>query len=122
MNLDVEPTHPDGLWADLRQLCEDAGWEISRLQLEWRKEQRAQAQRRESQAMRDIPREIPRDIPERRPEDIRVQRPQGQRLEGAGMREAPEPLPEDTRAQGGPARGLEDMGSIADQAFGENEL
>lgn len=95
LNIDVEPTHPDGLWADLRQLCEDAGWEKSRLQLAWAKTQRALEQRLEARE---------------------------QRLEGTVMREAQEPRPGDSTVRGGQRPGIEDMGSIADQAFGEADL
>jgi len=82
------PVHPDGLWDDLRQRCEDAGWELSRLQLAGTKARRAQ----------------------------------GQRLEGTGMREAQKQRPEDARAVGSHGQGLEDVGSIADQDFGEVDL
>lgn len=88
LNPDTVPAHPDGLWADLRQLCEDAGWELSRLQLA----------------------------------EVKAQRAQGQRLEGTGMREAQERVPEDARAPRASGQGLKDMGSIADQAFGEADL
>jgi hypothetical protein len=44
----IEAAHPDGLWADLRQLCEDAGWELARLQLIWSRAERTQSPRTEA--------------------------------------------------------------------------
>jgi hypothetical protein len=100
-NLDIEPAHSDGLWADLRQLCEDASWDLSRLQLAWAKAQRSQGQRGEEAQ------------PWRASEPVR---------EAPGAQAAQGPRREDLGVRAAPRQSLDDMDNIADQAFGEADL
>jgi hypothetical protein len=65
LNPEIEAAHPDGLWADLRQLCEEAGWELSRLQLIWAKAERAQGPRVEAVQPWRSPESIGEDTGER---------------------------------------------------------
>jgi hypothetical protein len=97
----MEPVHPDGLWTDLGQLCEQAGWELSRLQLAWTRVRKVQEPRREEIGVRTI---------------------QQPRREDTGVRSVQEPRREDLTVRKAQDQRQEEMGGIADQTFGETDL
>jgi len=106
ISVEIEPAHSDGLWADLRQLCEDGGWDLSRLQMAWAKGQRAQGQKSSSVSGEAAQSWRPGDGQR---EPLTVQEAQGSGQEDPAMRAAA-------------GFGLDDMDNIDDQSFGEANL
>jgi hypothetical protein len=69
----MEPAHPDGLWTDLGQLCEQASWELSRLQLTLARARKTQDERRGEIKTRQVQDQRLEDIPVRKAQDRRLE-------------------------------------------------
>jgi hypothetical protein len=102
LNPGIEAAHPDGLWADLRQLCEEAGWELARLELVWAKAERSQGPRAQVAQ------------PER-------PQPQEQKAEGVAAWR-PSETAQDPGVRLVPDRNANDIEGFADHSFGEADL